>query len=1081
MKNQSKQIDGNWYAFRSNGRMLTSDYGGASINGSYYRAKDDNGHLYVEEWIQIDDTWYYYGAEGKAPIGLTTIGGKTYYFGSYGRMLTNTTATADGTTYLIDDKGIATAVSGTGWIQSGDYWYYAEDGSLVKNQSKQIGGNWYAFLSNGRMLTSDYGSASIGGNYYRAKDSSGHLYVTEWVQIDGTWYYYGAEGKAASGITTFNGKTYYFGSYGRMQTDTYAVADSMLYRIGSDGVAHEAASEAVTIGTGTRTVNLSGGEWAIFRFTPSASGLYVFFSDGSYDTYGQLYNASWGTLTYDDDGGNGRNFLLSYSLAADNTYYFIARLYGSSSRTASFSVSLEKIDGSGWQPVGSNWMYILDGSPVKSEVKKIDGKYYGFTYGGFMYDDTTFGLDDNYYRAKAGGALYVNEWFDNYWYGADGKAYSDTFATVNGKQYYFNPYGEALSNAYFLYDGEVYYADASCSLSKVTTEGLYSCYGGTVAYVSGSKAVTEKWQKAGDSWYYFDSDGQAVRGVYEIEGSNYFFGEDCIMRSGGWLEGGVYYANASGVLATGEQKINNKWYYFNAHGVLMIGAVNFESHNYISASDGVYQKTVSDGWSKYDGSWYYVKNGSPLKGTMTEIDGAYYRFDSSTGAMLTNATYNYYVFGSDGKRIESGWTQLNGAWYYVDPSTHKYIYGQAKTIDGKDYYFEYDGRMAVTDSVRDGYLYTYGSNGVQTSKTALNKNGWTLGGGSYYYYKDGSAYTGWVDGKYYIYNGVMLRNSSTPDYYWVGNDGKYISTQGWISEGYIYVKSGGQLAHDEWEEIDGSWYYFNGIYACDGAVLFGSELRIFDRNGKWIETKKSFPSDGWVQASNGYYLYMSGGYPVHEYSVSYGGAEYYMDDWGFMVTGELEYVYSYSGEGRFYFGADGKKANYTGWQQIGSRWYYFNPDHSVYSGWLNYAGSTYYLSPSMATGYRVISISTGVYGLFYFDSNGHLQSRVVQQNGWYQAGSNWYYFVNGSVVYSGLKTIDGVTYGFSGGRLASDRTVSSNGYTYYADAKGVIVTNTWKKIDGTWYYFGADGKQYYGVRDMGSNGIYYFPGSIYYY
>lgn len=53
-----------------------------------------------------------------------------------------------------------------------------------------------------------------------------------------------------------------------------------------------------------------------FRYTPTISSYYTFRS-GTPDVVGRLYNSSGTQLSYDDDGaGEGRNFAISYYLAA---------------------------------------------------------------------------------------------------------------------------------------------------------------------------------------------------------------------------------------------------------------------------------------------------------------------------------------------------------------------------------------------------------------------------------------------------------------------------------------------------------------------------------------------------------------------------------------------------------------------------------------------------------------------------------------------------------------------------------------------------------------------------------------------
>ena len=53
--------------------------------------------------------------------------------------------------------------------------------------------------------------------------------------------------------------------------------------------------------------------------------------------------------------------------------------------------------------------------------------------------------------------------------------------------------------------------------------------------------------------------------------------------------------------------------------------------------------------------------------------------------------------------LASGWVKTN-RWYYFDPVTHFMITNQAKVIDGKEYFFRYDGVMMTHCNV-NGYYY----------------------------------------------------------------------------------------------------------------------------------------------------------------------------------------------------------------------------------------------------------------------------------------------------------------------------------------------------------------------------------------
>lgn len=91
----------------------------------------------------------------------------------------------------------------------------------------------------------------------------------------------------------------------------------------------------------TKTVSVTGGSVTYLEFIPTENGTYIFYSTGSVDTYGYLYDSSKNQITYNDDGGEGRNFKISYALTAGTTYYWGIRFYNSST-SGNINVSLEK-------------------------------------------------------------------------------------------------------------------------------------------------------------------------------------------------------------------------------------------------------------------------------------------------------------------------------------------------------------------------------------------------------------------------------------------------------------------------------------------------------------------------------------------------------------------------------------------------------------------------------------------------------------------------------------------------------------------------------------------------------------------
>jgi hypothetical protein len=78
---------------------------------------------------------------------------------------------------------------------------------------------------------------------------------------------------------------------------------------------------------------LAAGAKDCYAFTAPADGLYSFYTTGSLDTYGEMYDASGAWLESNDDAdNNGYNFRIDRALAAGARYYL--RVRGFSARTA---------------------------------------------------------------------------------------------------------------------------------------------------------------------------------------------------------------------------------------------------------------------------------------------------------------------------------------------------------------------------------------------------------------------------------------------------------------------------------------------------------------------------------------------------------------------------------------------------------------------------------------------------------------------------------------------------------------------------------------------------------------------------
>ena len=249
VQNQVLEIDGNYYGFDENGilyvnqsfNMYKSD-NGVDYVMACYRAKED-GSLYVNEWYTNQlGNHYYYGQKGEGYSGLHEVDGKTYYF-SWGEVCTNQCVSENGKSYYCDPEGSVSDISGDGWHQVGDYYFYIKNGQHLSNTVEKIGNSYYGFDSRGVMYAnrdfSIWNFESQMSSDYRAKED-GRLYANEWYTNEReVFYYYGEDGQAYSGLHEIDGIQYCFSQYCQRYQDQSVTIDGKSYYCKPDGSAIE--------------------------------------------------------------------------------------------------------------------------------------------------------------------------------------------------------------------------------------------------------------------------------------------------------------------------------------------------------------------------------------------------------------------------------------------------------------------------------------------------------------------------------------------------------------------------------------------------------------------------------------------------------------------------------------------------------------------------------------------------------------------------------------------------------------------------------------------------------------------------
>ena len=384
---------------------------------------------------------------------------------------------------------------------------------------------------------------------------------------------------------------------------------------------------------------------------------------------------------------------------------------------------------------------------------------------------------------------------------------------------------------------------------------------GTWYYATSDGKAYTGWLRQGGAWYWLDPDagGVMATGLYECNGSMYWFNASGAMATGWVLDGGTwYYATGSGALARGPVSVGGVPYCFDARTGAMLtgyqtdaqgvrryfgscGPLNgwgFVDGSWYWFADGI----ASTGWLYTGGSWYWLDPdaGGAMATGLHSCNGSAYWFNSSgamaTGWVLDGGTW-YYATGSGA--LASGWLNLNGAWYWPDPSTHAMATG-VQTIGSCEYIFNSTGKMMANCwSNGDGsWMYHSSSSGAIDLKGIMTDSGIQL------IDDDGNARTGWIESqgaRYYCSaSGVILTGwqQIAGSWYYFNPDGRMAT--GWLNDGsnWYWLDSASGAMKTGWLSLGGTWYYLDaargGVMLSNGWYWIGSTDYKFSSSGAMV-------------------------------------------------------------------------------------------------------------------------------------------------------------------------------------------------------------------------------------------------------
>ena len=243
---------------------------------------------------------------------------------------------------------------------------------------------------------------------------------------------------------------------------------------------------------------------------------------------------------------------------------------------------------------------------------------------------------------------------------------------------------------------------------------------------------------------------------------------------------------------------------------------------------------------------------------------------------------------ADGSYTTNGWEVINGAWYYFDgagwmvtgwlkrPSGWYYLTGSGAMATGwiqlgsTWYYLNESGTMQADTWIGNNYV---DGSGAWIPGKVKAQAGWVQSGSRWWYRH--------ADGSYTRNNWEMINGS------WYYFDGAGWMATGWLKLGnnWYYLNPGNGAMVTGWLQLGSTWYYMNGSGAMETDTWIGNSY--VDANGVWDQSKTKAQAY-WVLNGDRWMLVQEDGTYAKKCWKTIGGKEYYLDENGYMATGWLK-------------------------------------------------------------------------------------------------------------------------------------------------------------------------------------------------
>ena len=512
------------------------------------------------------------------------------------------------------------------------------------------------------------------------------------------------------------------------------------------------------------------------------------------------------------------------------------------------------------------------------------------------------------------------------------------------------------SNEWVYINSNIYYLDSDGNYVK----GIYEI-NKVIYYFDPTTGALKKeagWRTWNDKRYFTNAEGIAYRNQFISFGPRRFYmGADGSVQTGIYrtADESLYYADNSGELVQKAQwiSLNSKRYFSNADGKLYMNQfISFGPHRFYMSYDG----SVSTGiFATNDGNLYNADASGEIvqKAQWINLNGKRY-FSNADGKLYMNQFISFgphrYYMGADGAAMTGTFTASDGKVYSAD-DTGEILGSKAQWVvrNGKRYFVSADGQLYknqfITFGPRRFYMGPDGAviTGIVTANDGRMYNADDETGEiiqkAQWIEKNGKRYFSKDDGELYRNQFISFGYRR----YYMGKDAAAMTGVFTASDGKKYAaKSDGELYRSQFINADGLSYNIDE----DGAVSIGI-FTASDGNKYYADEKTGaiVKKAQWIEKNGKRYFSNADGMLYRNQFISFGTHRFYMGPDGAVITGIYE-----ANDGKLYHAyATGEVVQKAQWIEINGKRYFSNSEGILYRNqFISFGSLRYFMGPDGA-------------------------------------------------------------------------------------------------------------------------------------